>query len=96
MCCYPMDRPQSFSDLRGNEFIVRASVAVMKPDYSSSRFTSLGQIAAQAGMIPSALRVTPYRMHGHFRDHIKRELAASIDSDDSVLIREEMAELFKV
>ncbi len=56
---------------------------------------SLEPLAVRAGMTPGALRVTLHRMRGHFRDHIKRELAATIDSDDPVLIREEMVELFK-
>ena len=56
---------------------------------------SLEQLAVRAGMTAGALRVTLHRMRGHYRDLIERELAATIDSDDPALIREEMAELFK-
>lgn len=57
--------------------------------------TSLEQLAAHAGMTAGALRVNLHRMRGHYRDHIERELAATIDSNDPTLIRQEMAELFK-
>lgn len=54
---------------------------------------SLTQLAETAGTTPGALRVTLHRMRGHYRDKIERELAATIDSDDPALIREEMAAL---
>ena len=57
--------------------------------------SSLEQLAVRADMNASSLRVNLHRMRGHYRDHIERELATTIDSDDPALIREEMAELFK-
>jgi DNA-directed RNA polymerase specialized sigma24 family protein len=57
--------------------------------------TSLEELATRAGMTAGALRVNLHRMRGHYRDHIERELATTIDSDNPLLIREEMTELFK-
>lgn len=56
---------------------------------------SLDQLAASQGVTAGALRITLHRMRGHFRDHIERELATTLDTDDPQLIREELAELFK-
>lgn len=57
--------------------------------------TSLGMLAAHAGMTAGALRVTLHRMRAHYRDKIERELALTLDTDDPQLIRSELAELFK-
>lgn len=57
--------------------------------------TPLGQLASEAGMSAGALRVTLHRMRMHYRDKIERELAATLDTEDPALIREEMAELFR-
>ncbi len=57
--------------------------------------TSLVQIAASNGTNPGALRVTLHRMRAHYRDKIERELAETLGTDDPLLIREEMVELFK-
>ncbi|MDB6120160.1 MAG: hypothetical protein JWO08_3941 [Verrucomicrobiaceae bacterium] len=56
---------------------------------------SLVQIAARTGTTAGALRLTLHRMRRHYRDKIEQELAATLDTDDPRLIREEMVELFK-
>lgn len=53
------------------------------------------QLAAIQGTTVGALRVTLHRMRAHYRDQIERELAATLDTDDPRIIREELAELFK-
>ena len=55
----------------------------------------LGQIATYAGTTTGALRVALHRMRRQYRELIERELAATLDSEDPKLIREELAELFK-
>lgn len=57
--------------------------------------TSLGQVAAEAGMTAGALRVNLHRMRAHYRQKIERELAVTLDTEDPQLIRAELAELFK-
>ncbi|MGV3663899.1 MAG: RNA polymerase sigma factor [Prosthecobacter sp.] len=54
---------------------------------------SLVQLAETCGTTPGALRVTLHRMRSHYRSMIERELAATLDSNDPALIREEMAAL---
>lgn len=56
---------------------------------------TLEDLAKSNNTTGAALRVTLHRMRGHFRDKIERELAATLDTDDPKLIREEIAELFK-
>ncbi len=56
---------------------------------------NLSQLAAKGDMQAGNLRVTLHRMRGHYRDKIERELAATLDTDDPALIRQEMADLFK-
>lgn len=57
--------------------------------------TSLGMLAAEAGMTAGALRVNLHRMRAHYRQKIEQELAVTLDTQDPQLIREELAELFK-
>ncbi len=55
----------------------------------------MAELAARSGTTAGALRVVLYRMRGHYRDKIERELATALDTDDPALIRAELAELFK-
>jgi len=56
---------------------------------------SLVQLAAKTNTSAGALRVNLHRMRRHYRDKIERELATTLDTDDPLLIRAEMMELFK-
>ncbi len=55
---------------------------------------TLAQQAEKLGVNPGTLRVNLHRMKNHYRAQIEHELAATIDTDDPQLIREEMTELF--
>lgn len=55
--------------------------------------TSLVELAAGTDTTVGALRVNLHRMRAHFRDKIERELAATLNTEDVRIIREEMAEL---
>lgn len=65
------------------------------PLLQANEDTSLAQIAASTGTAAGTLRVTLHRMRAHYRDKIERELAETLGTDDPLLIREEMVELFK-
>jgi RNA polymerase sigma-70 factor (ECF subfamily) len=55
----------------------------------------LGQLAADAGMAPGALRVALHRMRAQYRDCIERELSSTLDTTDPAVIQREVGELFR-
>jgi RNA polymerase sigma-70 factor (ECF subfamily) len=55
---------------------------------------SLEQLASGRGVTSNSLRVTLHRMRAHYRQHVERELASTLDTDNPQVIREELVELF--
>lgn len=56
---------------------------------------SLVEIAATTSLTAGALRVYLHRMRSHYREHIEREIARTLDTNDPALIQEELLDLFK-
>ena len=57
--------------------------------------TRLDALAAGADMAPGALRVALHRMRGQYREHIERELAVTLDTNDPAEIQAEIGDLFR-
>ncbi|MBL9117704.1 MAG: hypothetical protein JNJ83_22040 [Verrucomicrobiaceae bacterium] len=57
--------------------------------------TAMDAATQRLGTTTNNVRVILHRMRGHYRDHIERELGRTLDTDDPILIRKEMVELFQ-
>lgn len=91
--------------------VLERSLAALKEDYAArgwtERFdalsgpllqnsdTSLDALAERLGITAGVLRMNLHRMRGHYRTKVEQELAATLDSDDPELIRQELRELFE-
>lgn len=68
---------------------------LLKPLLQKEDAATLEQLAAREGVTAGSLRVTLHRMRGHYRSHIERELATTLDTEDPRLIQAELTELYR-